>query len=101
MTEYPGMNSESNQEPVDHLQRLRAAIGQVVQVQDRACRIMEVLEDEASIVVECLDMDKTIQANQFGDATRRVAQTRTIPLYDHEHNPNPDIELLFEALQEK
>lgn len=80
---------------------LRSAIGQVVQVQDRACRIMEVLEDEASVVVECLGMDKTIQANQFGDATRRVAQTRTIPLYDREHNPHPDIQLLFQALQEK
>ncbi|RRQ20602.1 hypothetical protein D6C00_00460 [Thiohalobacter thiocyanaticus] len=101
MTEYPGMNSESDQEPIDDLQRLRAAIGQVVQVQDRACRIMEVLEDGPSVVIECLGMDKTIQANQFGDATRRVAQTRTIPLYDREQRPNPDIELLFEALQEK
>lgn len=95
------MNSESDSDDSDDLQRLRAAIGQVVQVQDRACRIMEVLEDEASVVVECLGMDKTIQANQFGDATRRVAQTRTIPLYDREHNPHPDIQLLFEALQEK
>lgn len=101
MAEYPGMNSEPEHESNEDLQRLRDAIGQVVQVQDRACRIMEVLEDEACVVVECLGMDKTIQPNQFGDATRRVAQTRTIPLYDREHRPNPDIELLFEALQGK
>ena len=61
------------------LKQLRNMIGIHVYHQGVACHIVEVLEDGPSIVLKCLDEDH-IQANQYGDPSRRVAQTFIIPV---------------------
>ena len=61
------------------LDQLRNMIGIKVYHQGIACHIVEVLEDGPSLVLKCLD-ENHIQANQFGDPSRRVAETFIVPV---------------------
>ena len=62
------------------LEQLRGMIGLKVQHQGLRCQVIEVLEDGPSLVIQNCEAVSTIQANQFGDANRRVPQTHTIPV---------------------
>lgn len=98
MTDYSSMNGDSGN---SELQALRHAIGRVVQFRGQPCRIMEILDDGPSVVIECLDANKAIQANQFGDANRRVAQTLSIRIFDQDKTLNPDYLDLKQALEQR
>ncbi len=65
----------------DVLSRLRALVGATVRYGEQRARILELLMDEQALVLEVIDGDPVIQANQFGDATRRVGRTVTLPIY--------------------
>lgn len=56
------------------LDQLRNMIGVHVYHQGVACNVIEVLEDGPALVLKCLD-ETHVQSNQFGDPSRRVAQT--------------------------
>ncbi len=73
--------------------RLRALVGRQVEYHGHTCQIIEVLDSEQALVVQCslLDSPRTIQGNQFGEATRRVQACHTLPLYDEDRKLNPDI----------
>lgn len=73
------------------LQQLRLLVGKPVEYQGRACRIIEVLDAENALVVVCENGRRVIQSNQFGEATRRVQQTHTLPLLDDDDHLNPVI----------
>lgn len=62
------------------LEQLRGMIGLKVRHQGLSCQVIEVLEDGPSLVLQNCKAVSTIQANQFGDANRRVPQTQTIPV---------------------
>ena len=62
------------------LDQLRGMIGLKVRHHGLSCQVIEVLEDGPSLVLQNCKMVSTIQANQFGDANRRVPQTQTIPV---------------------
>lgn len=51
-----------------------------------ACAVIEVLEDGPSLVLQALSDTTTIQPNQYGDATRRVPVTYTVPVLTAEHD---------------
>jgi len=73
--------------------RLRALVGRHVEYRGHACQVIEVLDSEQALVVQCslADSPRTIQGNQFGEATRRVQACHTLPLYDEDRELNPDI----------
>jgi hypothetical protein len=78
----------------DTLKRqLRALIGNQVEYRGRLCQVIEVLDSEQALVVQCLSTTSppAIQGNQFGEATRRVQACHTIKLYDESHRLDPDI----------
>ena len=58
---------------------LRKLIGGRARHQGRVYEIVEVLEDGPALVLQS-DDDNTIQADQLGEAHRRVPQTIEIPL---------------------
>lgn len=92
------MNAKDNQ---PDLQTLRDAIGRVIHFRGQPCRIIEILDDGPTVVIECLDADKAIQANQFGDASRRVAQLLSVPVFGKQKDLNPDYVDLKQALEER
>ena len=78
------------------LQQLRLLVGKSVEYRGHTCRIIEVLDSENALVVRCEGMQRVIQSNQFGEATRRVQQCHTLPLFDENDKLNPVIEAWIE-----
>ena len=65
--------------PTDiNLEQLRTCIGKELEFEGQHCRIIELLEDGPALVLACATSTAVIQPNQYGDATRRVDQTRTV-----------------------
>ncbi len=59
-------------------QSLRQLIGRQARYHGVKYEIIEVLEDEPMLVLEDCEDHKTIQADQHGEAHRRVPQTLTL-----------------------
>ena len=74
------------------LLRLRLLVGKPVEYRGHSCRIIEVLGAENALVVRCEGKQRVIQSNQFGEATRRVQQCHTLPLFDENDTLNPAIQ---------
>jgi len=55
-------------------------IGLQVRYHDVYCRVVEVLEDGPAIILEDMEQHISIQADQHGEAHRRVPQTYTITI---------------------
>lgn len=68
--------------PDFNLEQLRGLIGRRINYQGTECRIIEVLEDGPSVVLEEYTDHTVIQDDQYGEGHRRVAPTFSIPLWD-------------------
>jgi hypothetical protein len=76
-------------------QQLRSLIGTRLEHQGQSCRIIEVVEPGPTLILQCENSDGVIQANQYGDATRRVPRTISIPvLSDDGREFHPEFRLL-------
>ena len=64
--------------------RLRGLIGRHLRYQGQACCIIEVLEPGPVLVLQCENAAGVIQANQYGDATRRVPRTINLPVLNED-----------------
>ncbi len=62
------------------LEQLRSLIGLRMIHQGILCRVIEVLEDGPSLVLQSIEEAPSIQPNQHGEATRRSPVTYTIPV---------------------
>ena len=62
-------------------QSLRRWIGKEVTYGNGRCQIIEILDDGPAVVLCCQDAPPEIQGNQFGEPSRRVPKTLTIPVY--------------------
>lgn len=62
------------------IEQLRNLIGRRARYQGILCTIIEVLEDGPVLVLEACHKLTTIQADQMGEAHRRVPHTISIPL---------------------
>ncbi|HKJ22830.1 MAG TPA: hypothetical protein VKA13_07050, partial [Gammaproteobacteria bacterium] len=72
------------------VERLRSLIGVAVRHAGVDCRIIEVLEDGPSLVLQS-DMGQSIQPDQYGEAHRWVPYTLTIPIFTEDKTElNPD-----------
>ena len=69
------------------LEQLRACIGREVMLEGERYRIVEILDNARPSLVLCSEtIDPVIQANQHGEATRRVPLTRSVPVFSAEEN---------------
>jgi hypothetical protein len=66
------------------VEHLRDLIGLKVKHQGAQWEIIEVLEDGPTLVLRDCEMHTVIQADQHGEAHRRVPSTTTIPLFDRD-----------------
>lgn len=62
------------------IEQLRGMIGLNVRHNGNRCQVVEVLEDGPSLVLQCLGRDTAIQADQHGEAHRRVPPVYTIAI---------------------
>ncbi len=62
-------------------EKLRSMIGLQVKYRGVFCEIVEVLEEDLSLVLNDLEYHVSIQADQHGEAHRRVPRTYTIPIF--------------------
>jgi len=67
----------SSQTNVNHLRDL---IGMHARYLGELFEIIEILEDGPALVLQNCDEQTTIQADQLGEAHRRVPQTMTLPI---------------------
>ena len=65
------------------LDQLRGMIGLRLFYQGIQCQVIEVLEDGPSLVLQSIEEEPGIQANQHGEATRRVPVTYTVPVLNN------------------
>lgn len=68
------------------LDQLRSMIGLCLLHQGTLCRVIEVLEDGPSLVLQSIEEEPSIQANQHGEANRRTPVSYTIPVLDSTQN---------------
>ena len=61
--------------------QLRGMIGVDVNHRGIPCRVIEVLDDGPTLVLQDLNR-QTMQTNQYGDPRRRVPATYTVPVLD-------------------
>ncbi|ALP53398.1 hypothetical protein Tel_09675 [Candidatus Tenderia electrophaga] len=67
-----------------NVDNLRNLIGQEVDYDGRRCKIIEILEDIPALILQHHDPSTTIQADQHGEAHRKVPGTITLPVVDRE-----------------
>jgi len=72
--------------PSIKVEYLRELIGLKVRHQGSQWEIIEILEDGPALVLRDCEMHTVIQADQHGEAHRRVPSTTTIPLFDQDGN---------------
>ncbi|HDY84874.1 hypothetical protein LCGC14_1326320 [marine sediment metagenome] len=77
-------------------EQLLALLGQQLVYQQRQCEIIELLDD-CKLVLQVLQSDSNIQANQYGEGHRTVPTTYTLPVFDGEGELHP--ELVIAGLQ--
>ena len=64
---------------------LRHLIGNDVNYEGQACKIIEIIDDEGlSVILQCDEHHTTIQADQHGEAHRKVPSTITLPVIDRD-----------------
>ncbi len=59
-------------------EQIRDMIGLQVKYHNVYCRVVEILDDGPTIILEDLEAHISIQADQHGEAHRRVPQTYTV-----------------------
>lgn len=78
------------------LEQLRGMIGIKLYHNNRACQVIEVLEDGPSIVIQYFDND--IQENQHGEAHRKVPETLCIPVLSNDKTQLSEIFLSLDLV---
>ncbi len=63
-------------------QRMRKLIGRRCRHLNRSCTLLEVLADNAMLVLRCEDGASPIQSDQFGQPLRRAIETLQVPIFD-------------------
>ncbi len=63
---------------------LRNLIGHEVRFEGQLCKIIEILEDGPHLILQHKEQSTAIQADQHGEAHRRVPTTITLPVMDNE-----------------
>lgn len=65
-----------------NVDKLRNLIGHELEFDGAACQVIEILEDGPALILQQHHQHSTIQADQHGEAHRRVPGTITVQVYD-------------------
>lgn len=65
------------------MDQLRSMIGVQVWHEGVCCEVLEVLDDGPALILVSVDGD-TMQADQFGNPSRRVPQTHAVPVLSND-----------------
>jgi hypothetical protein len=65
-----------------NVERLHSLIGHEVEFAGTLCQIIEILEDGPALILQQRRHLTSIQADQHGEAHRRVPCTITVPVFD-------------------
>ena len=76
--------------------QMRSMIGLRVKYHEVHCQIVEILEDGPTLILEDLDHHFSIQADQHGEAHRKVPQTYSINVLS---NDKLEFSAMFLALE--
>ncbi|HHQ42701.1 MAG TPA: hypothetical protein ENK20_10500 [Chromatiales bacterium] len=71
--------------------RLRALVGLELDWEGHRWQVIEVLPDGPTVVLQATDGAREIQANQHGEAVRRVPRCREVPARDADGGPHPEL----------
>ncbi len=66
-------------------EQIRSMIGLRVFFEENHCQIIEILDDGPLLVLQTLEHRSSIQADQHGEAHRKVPKTYTIPILSPDH----------------
>lgn len=83
------------------IDKLRQYLGKNVSYQGTIYEVMEILEETPALVLQDCEHHTTIQADQHGEAHRRVPQTRTITIPVDEDGRYDIAEVGIEPVDEK
>lgn len=72
------------QETMINVDKLRGLIGHEVEFAGIPCQIIEIIEDGPALILQHRHHLTTIQADQHGEAHRRVPTTITIQVYEQQ-----------------
>ncbi len=67
-----------------HTEQLRVLIGQQITIDGTAYQVIEILEDGPALILQNCSSQTTIQADQHGEAHRRVPSTITLPVLERD-----------------
>jgi len=73
------------------IEDLKSLLGRTLTYHGESCVIIELLQSENTLVLQCDKRQTTIQANQFGDANRRAPNYHSLPLLVEHGALNPII----------
>lgn len=83
----------------DVFEDLKSLLGRTLTYQGEKCTIIEVLQSENTLVLQCDKRQPTIQANQFGDASRRAPNYHSLPFFLEHGALNPIITAWLEEIK--
>jgi len=84
----------------EFFRRLRRLIGRRCRYLGQECTLIEVLADEAALVLRCDERLPPIQTDQFGQALRRASETCHVPVFgDDQENLSEDMLELLTQLE--
>lgn len=72
------------------LQRLRKLIGQECEYLGKPCRLVEILTDEAILILKTREQLPPIQTNQYGQALFRGDDLIQVPIFGRDRNQFSD-----------
>jgi hypothetical protein len=67
-----------------HKSTLRQLIGSAVSYRGKTCVVVEVLEEDATLVLQATGLRDSLQADQYGEAGRHVAEVFVLPLLEED-----------------
>jgi hypothetical protein len=71
-------------------EQLLTLIGQQLVYQQQLCEIIELL-DNSVLVLQVLESESNIQANQYGEGHRAAPKTHTLMVFDGEGELHPEL----------
>ena len=90
--------SEATSEDIE--QQARDLLGRAVTYRGHTCRVVELLDDPPALILQDEASGTTdMQANQHGEAHRRVPRTYTVALYHYNAAGEREVHPDFRALQ--
>ena len=81
-------------------QRLRRLVGRRFTLADGEWQVVDVLPQDGALVIQCLEgAESRIQADAYGNPTRRCPDPRLIRVFDETGRLSPEGDTLLRALR--